>query len=54
LEGLGGKLGIDATRKIGAETGRDWGETMVMDADIERQVRERWQEFFPEVACKDV
>jgi len=45
LEGLGGKLGIDATRKIGAETARDWGKTMVMDASIERQVSERWHEF---------
>ncbi|MGB3274103.1 MAG: UbiD family decarboxylase, partial [Xanthobacteraceae bacterium] len=51
LEGLGGKLGFDATRKIGAETGRDWGETIVMDAAIEQQVGRRWHEFFPEVAC---
>jgi 4-hydroxy-3-polyprenylbenzoate decarboxylase len=51
LEGLGGKLGFDATRKIGAETGRDWGETIVMDAAIERQVGRRWHEFFPEAAC---
>ncbi|MBN8972613.1 MAG: UbiD family decarboxylase, partial [Rhizobiales bacterium] len=51
LEGLGGKLGIDATRKIGAETSRDWGETIVMDDDIERQVRSRWHEFFPEATC---
>jgi len=54
LEGLGGKLGIDATRKIGTETGRGWGETMVMDASIERQVGERWQEFFLEATCRNV
>jgi len=54
LEGLGGKLGIDATRKIGAETSRDWGETIVMDPAVERQVRSRWQEFFPEDACASV
>ena len=29
--GLGGKLGIDATRKIGAETTRSWGERLAMD-----------------------
>ncbi|WP_417588147.1 UbiD family decarboxylase [Pararhodobacter oceanensis] len=28
LEGLAGKLGIDATTKIGSETGRDWGAVM--------------------------
>jgi len=53
LEGLGGKLGIDATRKIGAETGRDWGKTIVMDEAVERCVRERWQEFFPEATCRN-
>lgn len=30
-EGLAGKLGIDATTKIGAETTRDWGRVMTMD-----------------------
>lgn len=30
--GLGGKLGIDATRKIGAETSREWGEPVRPDA----------------------
>ena len=36
-EGLAGKMGIDATTKIGAETGRDWGQVMAMapeDADF--------------------
>jgi len=28
VEGLAGKMGIDATTKIGAETGRDWGQIM--------------------------
>ncbi len=31
LPGLGGKLGIDATRKIGPETTRSWGEPLAMD-----------------------
>ena len=30
-EGLAGKLGIDATTKIGAETTREWGEVMTID-----------------------
>ena len=47
LEGLGGKLGLDATRKIGAETSRDWGKELRMSADVERQVSERWDELFP-------
>ena len=38
LEGLGGKLGIDATTKIGAETSRSWGRLMTMDADVSRRV----------------
>jgi 4-hydroxy-3-polyprenylbenzoate decarboxylase len=29
-EGLAGKLGIDATTKIGAETTRDWGRVMAL------------------------
>ncbi|NGM46167.1 UbiD family decarboxylase [Rhodobacter sp. SGA-6-6] len=31
LEGLAGKLGIDATTKIGTETARDWGREMHLD-----------------------
>ncbi len=30
-EGLAGKLGIDATTKIGSETTRDWGRVMALD-----------------------
>jgi 4-hydroxy-3-polyprenylbenzoate decarboxylase len=44
-EGLAGKLGIDATTKIGAETTRDWGRVMALHpehearaADILREV----------------
>jgi 4-hydroxy-3-polyprenylbenzoate decarboxylase len=46
LEGLGGKMGFDATRKIGAETSREWGVKLGMDAAMERRVGERWGEFF--------
>jgi 4-hydroxy-3-polyprenylbenzoate decarboxylase len=48
LEGLGGKAGFDATRKIGTETSRDWGDTIQPDRDIERRISQRWHEFFPE------
>lgn len=47
LEGLGGKLGLDATRKIGSETGRAWGVELRMAPAIERQVSQRWDEIFP-------
>lgn len=30
-EGLAGKLGIDATTKIGSETTREWGQVMALD-----------------------
>ena len=36
--GLGGKMGIDATNKIGAETDRDWGKVAKMDANTKMQV----------------
>lgn len=42
LPGLGGKLGIDATNKIGAESGRDWGDTMLMDQDTRARIDGLW------------
>ncbi len=38
VPGLGGKLGIDATRKIGVETTRSWGDTMRMDPAVSSRV----------------
>lgn len=40
VAGLGGKLGIDATRKIGAETSRTWGERLTMDNTTTSRVDE--------------
>ena len=40
--GLGGKLGLDATRKIGAETRREWGRTLVMTPDVRRKIDALW------------
>jgi len=39
-EGLAGKLGIDATTKIGAETARDWGRVMALDPAHEARAGE--------------
>jgi 4-hydroxy-3-polyprenylbenzoate decarboxylase len=40
--GLGGKLGIDATNKIGAETHREWGRTLDMSDEVKRRVDALW------------
>ena len=39
-EGLAGKLGIDATTKIGAETAREWGQVMRLDPAQEARAAE--------------
>jgi len=40
--GLGGKLGIDATNKVGAETDREWGEKLDMSQDIKNKIDAMW------------
>jgi len=40
--GLGSKLGIDATSKIGSETDREWGEEIDMDQEIVDKVDKLW------------
>ncbi len=40
--GLGGKLGLDATRKLGPETDRPWGRTLAMDAATRQRVDALW------------
>ncbi len=47
LEGLGGKMGFDATRKIGTETTREWGCALEMDAATRCRVADRWEDLFP-------
>ena len=37
--GLGGKMGIDATNKIGSETSRDWGRVAKMDKATKKQIQ---------------
>ena len=40
--GLGGKMGLDATNKIGPETTREWGTKINMDKDIIDLVTKKW------------
>lgn len=42
LPGLGGKIGLDATGKIGAETARPWGQVLKMSNEVVRRVDELW------------
>jgi 4-hydroxy-3-polyprenylbenzoate decarboxylase len=42
--GLGGKLGIDATVKIGPETGREFGRPLAMDPEVIARVDRMWGE----------
>lgn len=44
LPGLGGKLGLDATNKLGAETNREWGRPLAMSEDMTRRVDGFWGE----------
>lgn len=42
--GLGGKLGLDATRKLGPETDREWGRVLYMAPDVVARVDALWGE----------
>jgi 4-hydroxy-3-polyprenylbenzoate decarboxylase len=42
--GLGGKLGLDATNKIGSETDREWGTVLKMSKDVVACVDDMWDE----------
>jgi 4-hydroxy-3-polyprenylbenzoate decarboxylase len=42
--GLGGKMGIDATRKIGPETDREWGRVLSMAPEVVGRVDAMWAE----------
>jgi 4-hydroxy-3-polyprenylbenzoate decarboxylase len=42
-EGLGGKLCIDATGKIGPETDREWGQVLRMDLSVAARVDSIWE-----------
>lgn len=40
--GLGGKLGLDATTKIGSETAREWGEVLQMSPEVVGKIDRMW------------
>ncbi|MBA3041197.1 MAG: UbiD family decarboxylase [Alphaproteobacteria bacterium] len=42
--GLGGKLGLDATTKIGPETDREWGRVLEMAPQVSAKVDAMWSE----------
>ena len=44
VAGLGSKMGIDATAKWPAETARQWGRPITMDAEVKRRVDAMWKE----------
>lgn len=45
--GLGGKMGLDATRKLPGETDREWGRVLSMSPEVEARVDDIWQDLFP-------
>jgi len=42
VSGLGSKIGLDATDKIGGETSREWGQAIRMDQAVVDRVSEMW------------
>ncbi len=50
--GLGGKMGIDATTKIGTETERDWAEVLAVDEATIRRVDALWPSLGLDPAAK--
>ena len=48
LEGLAGKMGIDATTKIGAETSREWGRVMETAPDDAHFAADLVGKYFPD------
>ena len=43
--GLGAKIGLDATTKIGPETGRSWGRRIRMADEVVEQVTSKWDSY---------
>jgi 4-hydroxy-3-polyprenylbenzoate decarboxylase len=44
VSGLGSKLGLDATHKWSAESARQWGRPIRLDAAVEQRVDALWRE----------
>jgi 4-hydroxy-3-polyprenylbenzoate decarboxylase len=45
VSGLGSKIGLDATNKIGNETNREWGNKIQMDAKVVADITQKWASF---------
>ncbi len=43
--GLGSRMGIDATTKIGPETDHEWGKPLESDPEVAEMVDRRWSEY---------
>ncbi|MEF0863653.1 MULTISPECIES: UbiD family decarboxylase [Rhizobium] len=48
--GLGTKMGLDATNKIGVETEREWGRELHMPEELTRRAGEIWEKIGRELA----
>jgi 4-hydroxy-3-polyprenylbenzoate decarboxylase len=44
VSGLGSKMGLDATGKLGSETVREWGRPIAMSAEVKDRIDELWSE----------
>ena len=44
ISGLGSKVGLDATNKMGGETTREWGRPIAMDKATVKKIDEIWDE----------
>jgi len=44
VSGLGSKMGLDATNKLPGETDREWGQPIVMDADVKARIDKLWDQ----------
>ena len=42
--GLGGRLAIDATKKIGPEKNHEWGEPLIRSKELEKKIDLKWKE----------
>ncbi|MBL6935288.1 MAG: UbiD family decarboxylase [Alphaproteobacteria bacterium] len=45
VSGLGSKIGLDATTKIGAETNRQWGTPIRMETEVVELVNQKWSQY---------
>ncbi|MCE2571063.1 4-hydroxy-3-polyprenylbenzoate decarboxylase [Motilimonas eburnea] len=52
VSGLGSKMGLDATNKWPGETNREWGEPIVMDAEVTQRIDAIWDDLGIETPLK--